>query len=203
MEQKLLSQGAEAKIFLKEDVIVKDRFSKSYRIPEIDLSLRKSRTRREAKVFQKLKELKIPCPELIDFDDKDMKISMKFLDGPKLRDIFHNSPDKFSSEIGKLLGILHSNDIIHADLTTSNMIFFKDKIHLIDFGLSFFSKKVEDMAVDLHLLFRALESKHHEFFKEAKQSVLNSYKKSNPDYEKVFERLLAVESRGRHKKKTK
>ena len=37
-----------------------------------------------------------------------------------------------------------------------------DEISFIDFGLSFFSTKVEDKAVDLHLLKRALDSKHFE-----------------------------------------
>ena len=47
---KLIAQGAEAKIFKKKDSILKDRIKKSYRLPQIDIKLRKSRTRSEAKI---------------------------------------------------------------------------------------------------------------------------------------------------------
>ena len=43
MTQKLLAQGAEAKIFLNEknNLVTKDRIKKSYRIKEIDEKIRK------------------------------------------------------------------------------------------------------------------------------------------------------------------
>ncbi len=198
---KLIAQGAEAKILKKDKTIIKDRFARSYRLPEIDLLLRRSRTRREAKVLEKLKELKIPCPDLIKVDDKDMKIMMEFLDGEKLRDVFHKYPEKFCKEIGEKVGLMHANDIIHADLTTSNMILLNNKIYFIDFGLSFFSKKPEDKAVDLHLLDRALESRHFEFYPKCFDAVIKGYQKSNPDFKKVLERLEKVELRGRNKQK--
>ncbi len=201
MTMKLIAQGAEAKIFKKGRIIIKDRYVRKYRLPEIDFLLRRSRTRREAKVLEKLKQLKIPCPDLIKVDDKDMKISMDFLDGKKLRDVFHEAPLKFCEEIGKQVGLMHANDIIHADLTTSNMILKDKKIYFIDFGLSFFSTKAEDKAVDLHLLARALESRHFKFFSGCFDDVLKGYKKGNSDYKAVFERLEKVELRGRHKQK--
>jgi len=200
--KKLIAQGAEAKIFSKENSVIKERFQKNYRLPEIDLVLRRSRTRREAKIFQKLKGLKIPCPELFDVDDKEMIISMKFLDGPKLRDVFHEDPEVFCEQIGKYVGLMHANDIIHADLTTSNMILKDDKIHFIDFGLSFFSAKSEDKAVDLHLLDRALESRHFDFYPSCWNAVIKGYKLGNPDAKLVLDRLEQVQLRGRHKKKS-
>jgi len=36
MPQKLIAQGAEAKLFLEGNKIIKNRFPKSYRIKEID-----------------------------------------------------------------------------------------------------------------------------------------------------------------------
>jgi len=201
MTQKLIAQGAEAKLFSREDMVIKERFQKNYRLPEIDLVLRRSRTRREAKIFEKLKQLGIPCPELFDVDDKEMKISMKLIDGPKLRDVFHQNPEVFCEEIGKNVGLMHANDIIHADLTTSNMILFDDKIHLIDFGLSFFSAKAEDKAVDLHLLDRALESRHYDFYPKCWQAVIKGYKAGNPEAKLVLDRLEKVQLRGRHKQK--
>ena len=41
---KTISQGAEAKIILSNDLIIKNRIPKSYRIKELDDKIRKHRT---------------------------------------------------------------------------------------------------------------------------------------------------------------
>jgi Kae1-associated kinase Bud32 len=174
--------------------------SKDYREKELDTSLRKSRTRREAKVLTKLSDMGFPGPKLLKMDDKNMKISMSFISGSKVRDVLHENHIELSKEIGRKVGQLHSKDIIHADLTTSNMI-LADEIHFIDFGLSFFSTKEEDRAVDLHLLDRGLESKHHEIYEECIAAVLEGYKEGYPEAEIVLKRLEKVKLRGRNKQK--
>ena len=196
----VIGQGAEAVLYKEGDKVLKDRISKDYRQKDLDKSLRKARTRREAKVLTKLKEIGIPGPELLDMDDKSMRISMSFIEGDKIRDVLHKNHIELSKEIGRKVAKLHANDIIHADLTTSNMILDKE-INFIDFGLSFFSTKEEDKAVDLHLLDRALESKHHEIYKECMNSVIEGYKEAYPDAEKVLNRLEKVQLRGRNKQK--
>ena len=95
---------------------------------------------------------------------------------------------------------MHNNNIIHGDLTTSNMI-LENEIYFIDFGLSFFSDKTEDKAVDLHLLRHALESKHHKIFEKSFKAVLNGYKSKCRKYNETIKRLEKVESRGRYKGK--
>ena len=196
-----IAQGAEAVLYKKEDTIVKDRVVKSYRHPEIDSRLRKRRTRREAKVISKLSEIGFPVPKLIDSCDKKMSITMSHLDGDKVRDVLHKDHKKLSREIGRKIGILHKNDIIHADLTTSNMI-LEDEIHFIDFGLSFFSTKIEDKAVDLHLLDRALESYHYKIYKDCIEEALKGYTKTYADAKQVLLRLEEVKRRGRNKGKS-
>ena len=52
-KQKIIQQGAEAKIILNKDSIIKDRISKSYRHSEIDKQIRKRRTKAETKLLQK------------------------------------------------------------------------------------------------------------------------------------------------------
>lgn len=193
-----IAQGAEAKLFRHEEVVVKDRFSKSYRNAELDSKLRKSRTKREAKVLQKMKELNIPSSEYISHDDSSMKIEMKFVNGSVLKEVFDSDYEQYSRMIAKNIAMMHKNDIIHGDLTTSNMI-FNDKLHFIDFGLSFFSNKIEDKAVDLHLLKQALESKHHKVFEKAFAIVLDEYAKQYDEADSVIERLTIVEKRGRYK----
>ena len=196
---KLISQGAEAKIFLDENKIIKNRFRKKYRIKQIDDSLRQFRTRREAKVLTKLPE-GVKGPKLIKMDDDDMEIIMEYIPGKKVRDILDEHIE-LSPVIGEKLAIMHNNHIIHGDLTTSNMIFYNEEIYFIDFGLSFFSHKIEDKAVDLHLLKQALESKHHKIFKKSFDLVLKSYKQKIKNPKDIMQRFRKVERRGRYKKK--
>ena len=73
------------------------------------------------------------------------------------------------------------------------------QLHFIDFGLSFFSVKDEDRAVDLHLLKEAFESKHHTVVDSAFEIVVDSYKKNYADADSVLKRLEVVEKRGRYK----
>jgi Kae1-associated kinase Bud32 len=80
------------------------------------------------------------------------------------------------------------------------MILKDNKVYFIDFGLGFVSLKIEDKAVDLHLLKQALESKHYKVFEDCFNSILKGYKKS-VNYEDVMERLKKVEKRGRYKRK--
>ena len=192
-----IAQGAEARLFKTGNIVVKDRFTKKYRHPVLDSKLRKARTRREAKVLQKVKGI-IPSSEFISSDDSSMKIEMKFVDGSVLKNVFDANFEEYSKLIGKNVALLHKNDIIHGDLTTSNMI-INDDLHFIDFGLSIFSDKVEDKAVDLHLLKEALESKHHLVFEKAFEIVLNEYSKTYSEGKDVIERLQIVEKRGRYK----
>lgn len=224
-----ISQGAEAIIYLDKDmlgnrkkkrfptsqkssgkitnkrlktisVIVKDRIKKNYRIKQIDEKLRKFRTKREAKILEKLALINFPSPKLIQTDEK-RKITMDNIKGDKLRDVLEKKKYlKLSTEIGKKIAILHNNNIIHGDLTTSNMI-LSDEIYFIDFGLSFFSHKTEDKAVDLHLLKQALESKHYRVWQKCFKAALQSYKANANNSKEILQRLEKVEARGRYKGK--
>jgi Kae1-associated kinase Bud32 len=195
-----IDSGAEATIYLDENTITKERKEKNYRLKEIDSKLRKFRTRRESKILEMIERIGFPAPKLLNFCDNTMKINMEFIEGDKLRDVLYKDPRGLSKEIGKKIGMLHSNDIIHGDLTTSNMI-LANEIKFIDYGLSFFSDKAEDKAVDLHLLRQAFESKHHTTWEQCFKSALEGYGESYPEHQLVLKRLDAVEKRGRNKSK--
>ena len=198
--RKLIAQGAESKLFLDGNKLIKDRFRKTYRIKEIDDRLRKARTKREAKILDKLQKIDFPVPELIKNNEKDT-LEIQYINGTLLKNILNKQNCiKLSREIGEKIAILHNNNIIHHDLTTSNMIFNKG-IYFIDFGLSFFSTKIEDRAVDLHLLKEALESKHSKIWEKCYKAALGSYVKKAKDGKKVIKRLEVVEKRGRYKHK--
>ena len=200
MPKKLIAQGAEAKLFLEDGKILKNRFKKSYRVKEIDDKLRGFRTRREAKILQKLEAISFPAPKLIKNDEKENLIIEK-INGRLIKDILEKSDyKKLCSGIGKKIAILHNNLIIHGDLTTSNMIFNKET-YFIDFGLSFFSDKAEDKAVDLHLLKEALESKHYKIWEVCFSCAIDAYKKEANGASATLKRLGVVEKRGRYRAK--
>ena len=200
----LIAQGAEAKLFQDREVILKQRFEKSYRHPLIDGMLRKQRTRSEARILEKLAAASFPSPRVSDFDDKKMEIRMQKIQGVLLKDVLHERHAEFSREMGKRIAELHNRNIIHGDLTTSNMMLDRNNsINFIDFGLSFISDKIEDKAVDLHLLRQALESKHFMIFEDCFREAIDSYSKNAQNSAMTLERLGKVESRGRNKTKSR
>ena len=203
---KMIAQGAEAKLYKDNATIIKERLAKAYRHPELDESLRRFRTRREAKVLQKLEDLQFPAPHLREFSDKRMSIVMDFVPGNTLKEVLQQQTEEsehLAKEIGQRIWQLHQADIIHSDLTTSNMIKHQEtgEVNFIDFGLSFFSEKAEDQAVDLFLLDRALETTHIDLYPEIFEQVLEGYREGNPRVKEVLERLEIVRKRGRNKKR--
>jgi TP53 regulating kinase-like protein len=201
----LIAQGAEAKVYFKDGTVLKERIVKEYRHAEIDKVIRKSSTRSEAKLLGKASEL-VPVPRVLEHCDREMLIKMEFVEGEKLRDLVEKFSVKERKDVffrvGKKIAKLHNNDIIHGDLTTSNLI-VKDKIYFIDFGLGFVSTKVEDKAVDLHLIERALDSKHYKHSEECFESILEGYASESKEFEKIMERFKKVALRGRYKRSKK
>jgi Kae1-associated kinase Bud32 len=196
--KKLISQGAEAKIFRVKDEVIKDRITKTYRHPELDAQIRKRRTKSEAKILTKALESGINVPEVKFQDLIKHVIILEFIKGDRLSETLNSYPEKkqFSTmqKLGKQTALLHKNNIIHGDLTTSNTILSGDKLFIIDFGLGFISTKIEDKAVDLHLIKQALEAKHFQNHRDLFQNFLKTYKD-----EEVIKRLEVVEKRGRYK----
>ncbi len=208
-----IAHGAEAVLYQAQNRIIKERVPKTYRLPLLDASLRKFRTRREAKVLERLQMLKFPAPRLQEFSDRTMSITMDLIPGEKLGDIL--AQEKFAQEgsarkkrchalgeeMGEKIALLHNAGIIHGDLTTSNMILHAEtgELYFIDFGLSLFSEKEEDKAVDLFLLERALESRHHALHPALFETVLEGYQKTCPEAQEVLVRFQTVQKRGRNK----
>ena len=94
MAQKLIAQGAEAKLYSTDDKIIKERFEKKYRIKDIDSKLCKTRTGVEARILEKLKAIGFPAPRLLSVDKKKGIIEMEQIDGKKVRDILEKSDYK-------------------------------------------------------------------------------------------------------------
>lgn len=207
--------------------IVKYRPRKPYRHEQLDLQITKSRTASEAKLLHKLETLGVRGPKLLALDAPNGIIWMEFLG-------FRLENNNFSSlknwlwwieekgeahaigsqakdvmrEVGCAIAKLHLNDIVHGDLTSSNIVLTKEQdgslqLALIDFGLSSYSALVEDKAVDLYVLERALISTHplyselyNRWLLEGYHSAYSSAKKT-PQWVEVERRLALVRMRGR------
>ena len=197
-------RGAEAVIRIGKEV-EKERIKKGYRIAEIDSMMRKRRTRREAKILKRLKEKGIAVPGLISVDESSGRIVMERIKGVVLRDYLESKNSlikkiKLCEEAGRIVAGIHSEGIAHGDLTTSNFIVADSGLFIIDFGLSFFTSRTEDFAVDIHLMRQAIESKHYSLSRECFKAFLKGYKKKGD--KEVVKRLGLVEGRGRYKGKS-
>jgi len=200
---KVIGVGAEAKLLLDEsnNKIIKIRIKKGYRHKHIDERLRKQRTRREGKILERLSHI-IAVPFVYAIDEKKFSIEMEFVRGIRLSDRLEELSEKkkIAEEIGRSIAAMHNINIIHGDLTTSNMIYKDEKVYFIDFGLAFHSNRIEDKAVDLYLLLQALKSKHYKIWKEFGKEVLHAYLKHVRDASKIRAQLKKVMERGRYKK---
>jgi TP53 regulating kinase-like protein len=202
LKEKIIGRGAEAVLIQKGKTLIKKRVKKGYRHEQLDSFLRTSRTKHESKILQKVSGL-ISVPQVHKITE--FEISMDFIKGKKLSDHLDKFPVEKALEICKKIGQelakIHQANIIHGDLTTSNMIYKDKKVFLIDFGLGFHSTRAEDKAVDIHLLREALESKHFKRWQIYFQKVLGGYKWSDSGI--VLKQLEKVEQRGRYKNREK
>lgn len=204
----IIRRGAEAVLYKEkidsQEVLVKDRIKKNYRISEIDEELRKQRTQKEAKLLSEARRCGVATPRVLAVDKNNCKILMEFIDGERLKELLNACDDKtrrkIALEIGNAVGTLHANNIVHGDLTTSNMI-LHDKIFFIDFGLGGFSQRTEDFATDLAVLKEAIKSTHYKYLKQLWQSFLQGYRQANKNANAVERQLEQIEKRGRYVKR--
>ncbi len=195
--KKLLRTGAEAKIYSKNGILSKERVKKSYRIDAIDDCLRKRRTKAEAKLLEKARALGVLVPKVMSVEK--YSIDMELVDGARLKDTLDaRNTTGFAKKLGRMIAVLHKNDIIHGDITTSNVVVKEKEIYLIDFGLGYVSRGVEDKAVDLHLLESALLSTHSTLKDKFFGAFCESYKKEYSDSTAIFVRIDEIRQRGRY-----
>lgn len=203
MQPILIKKGAEADIYImewnKKKAVSKVRSPKPYRHQELDSVVRKYRTIHEASFMSAAKSAGIMTPFVHFVDPVKAEIIMEFIEGQNIRDTL--TPD-ICYEIGRYAALLHSSNIIHGDLTTSNFIMNK-RLVLIDFGLSYYSERNEDVATDIRLIKEVFTSAHIEVrkafprFVEGYTSVAGRKK---TDY--ILENVRTIEQRGRYARMT-
>ena len=199
----LIKIGAEAQLRLitwkGRRAVEKFRVPKGYRIPALDERLRTSRLRTEVKLMTEARTLGVSVPIIYDVDVVENKIVMEHIDGKQAKEIISSGADAedLCRGIGSIVGILHSNDMVHGDLTTSNMLVSDGDIYLIDFSLGRKSQGIEDKGVDLHLLKEAFSSAHSERF-HLFDHVMDGYREECEMADAVVERMAVIEGRGRY-----
>jgi TP53 regulating kinase-like protein len=227
MPKEIIKRGAEAILYLVDcgdqtepaaaraaenagsPVLVKERLKKGYRIQELDSEIRKQRTRWEARLLDRAARAGVPVPRVMEVDES--RIMMEFISGTKVKEALNGLPAAkriyICNYIGKCIAKLHSAGIIHGDLTTSNMIMGAgeqagDKglpsVWFVDFGLGKVSGKIEDQAVDLHLLWEALKAAHHNCLGECWDNVIKAYAKDYRHAADVLRRVEKIKKRRRY-----
>ncbi|XP_022912578.2 EKC/KEOPS complex subunit TP53RK [Onthophagus taurus] len=215
---KLIKQGAESKLYkgtyLGKPTLIKERFEKKYRHPDLDNLLTKERIKAECRIALKCKNIGVRTPMIYLADMTRRMIFMEFIEHSLTAKEFisiadNASIDELSKDIGKVLAKLHSGNVIHGDLTTSNILLrnknsidnfekYDDlELVMIDFGLSRTDSSTEDKGVDLYVLERALLSTHsvHErMFNVILKEYEGNYENG---YHEIYSKYKEVKSRGR------
>ncbi|XP_004086940.1 TP53-regulating kinase [Oryzias latipes] len=213
----MLKQGAEGRVyraeFLGKPAVIKQRFPKRYRHPELDEKLTHRRTMQEVRSIARCRRAGISTPVVYFVDYSCSCIFLEeIVDSQTVRDFIasaRRSSSRSDQELqrlaeltGRILAKMHDEDVIHGDLTTSNMLLRRSadsselELVLIDFGLSYISALAEDKGVDLYVLEKAFLSTHPNT-EPLFQQLLGSYSASSKKSSAVIKKLEEVRLRGR------
>lgn len=187
----LMARGAEANVYslsaFGKDLILKVRERKAYRTTKLDSRLRTERTRNEAHTLLRLHLAGVRVPGLIAIGR--FSICMEKLEGSLLKDTAKTT-DIFI-RLGRDLALMHDSGTVHGDFTPANVMVCDAQPYLIDFGLSSFTNGMEDKAMDLLLMKRAVSARLYKALAEA-------YVENSGNGKEVMLRLADVEKRGRY-----
>ncbi|WP_408957373.1 bifunctional N(6)-L-threonylcarbamoyladenine synthase/serine/threonine protein kinase [Natrinema sp. 74] len=186
--------GAEARVDLEPDTgrVTKRREAKRYRHPDLDDRLRRERTTLEARLTSLARREGVPTPVLADVDLNEARLELEYVGERDLRD---GLTAERVRDVGRHLARLHRAGFVHGDPTTRNVRVDGDRTYLIDFGLGYHTDHVEDYAMDLHVFDQSLVGTADEPA-PLREAVRAGYREIGA--ERVLERLLEVEGRGRY-----
>ena len=202
----VLSKGAEADIYrtrwFGDDAVSKIRVKKPYRQKLLDNEIRTNRTLREATMLSVAKEIGVRTPFVYFVDPVSAEIVMEFIEGTNVKEKMDKN---LALQMGRCAGLLHINNLIHNDLTTSNFIKSKNnQLVLLDFGLSFFSERLEDKAVDIRLVKEVFSSSYASIFDLIFSRFLLGYSSiiGQKYMRATLKKVREIEHRGRYSRIT-
>lgn len=148
--------GAEATVTVEGDRVRKTRNPKTYRHDRLDAHLRGRRTTAEARLTAAARRAGVPTPVVLDVDrHRDTIVFERVGDA----DLSEAMTEPRIRATARHLATLHGAGIVHGDPTTRNVRVDterRDWVVLIDLGLGYHSRDIEDYAVDLHVLEQSL-----------------------------------------------
>lgn len=174
---------------------------RAYRVRELDESIRRSRTVREASLLSSAKKAGVNTPFIYHVNPVEGWIIMSYIEGESLRSLQgSNVFPRFIRVLGEMVGRLHSAGIVHGDLTPANVVVSNERLTLIDFGLGEYSNEVEKKAEDIYTFLSSLRALLG--YEKLKEAFLEGYKSSaGESADRVEARLREIERRGRYVEK--
>ncbi len=207
-EGTLLYKGAEADVirghWCGRGAVFKVRKCLSYRLPVLDLEIRRQRTVHEAEMIRSARAAGVCSPYLYFVDPENSTIVMEYVNGDRVKDLLTAAPRLEVASIFRRLGAdvarLHTAGIMHGDLTTANLVRRKGELVFLDFGLSLHSNRLEDRAVDLRLIKETLVGAHSGVAQAALESLFRGYATvvGEKSTRAALRQLAEIERRGRY-----
>ncbi len=205
----IITRGAEAALIHNghpsRSILMKYRYQKQYRHAHLDLILRKTRTVQEARNMIFLNECGIPVPLIHRVVPSQGQLTMQYLPWKTVREHLPQFSEQeiitTFYEIGKWIAKIHQQNMIHGDLTTSNILWHDPRhIMFIDFGLSQRDANIEDFAMDIHLFKQVLISTHGDYYRLCYSSFTEGYEANIPadKVSLIYDRIAKIELRGRY-----
>ncbi len=196
----LIKRGAEAELFKTAwhglHAVKKVRIKKAYRDRRLDNRIRATRTKIEAMLLHKAKLLGIRTPTIFKVDLEKNELLVEYIDGIKAKECIEKNIS-LCKKIAKDIAMLHNAGLIHGDLTMDNIIVVNKEPVLIDFGLGFYSHKIEDKATDMLNLKKSLLALKPELKKEW-NAIMRYYAKHAHKGKEIVKRMQHIESRVRY-----
>ncbi len=201
---RILSRGAEAKLLASEYLgrksVVKMRERKKYRAKELDEKIIAERLRNECSLLSRAKKAGVRTPAIWKVEPENFTLVLEFIRGRTLKEELlkgTRGAEKLCKLAGKEVAKLHSNGIVHGDLTTGNIIVHGKMLAFLDFGLGKISGKAEDFAVDM-LAFRKTFRATHFNLLSGWKALEKSYAAAFPRGKEVLRQIERVEARARY-----
>jgi len=197
----MLHQGAEAIVhagtWMGRDAVLKQRQPRTWRHPDLDARLTKSRMSAEVRLLRRLHLSGSPVPELLAIDaPAGWMITSRMPGGPLFEHLRGGGDCEMLEELGAIIRQIHAAGISHGDLTTHNILWDDNEgLSIIDFGLSQITDDIEPLGLDLQVLNECLKASHPSI-EGAIDRVLDGY--LNEGGKEVVKRFNDIRGRVRY-----
>ena len=167
-----------AGIWMGRSAVLKFRHPRTYRHPDLERRVVRSRMAAEVSILRILHEKGLPVPEVLGTLREGRMIILERIQGDPLCEVLDRAESADATDLleklGSLLRSLHEHEIVHGDPTTHNVIVGPKDLSLVDFGLARRAPELEHLGLDLHVLKESLDARHSGL-EEAMNKVLSGY----------------------------